>query len=119
MYLASSTVHITGQMPDPIGFSQGEPGQLRAGIPATVLPCTCVPSNRFADEVLPRPPRCHSELQLRPAEIILFPCLCAQDHPGGFAGGPATHTQMPEKEELQFWHNIAVMNFGARSSFEA
>lgn len=61
-------------------------------------PHTFVPGNDFADKVLLWPPRFHSELQLQSAEIVLFPCLCAQGYLGVFTRGPASQTQLPEKD---------------------
>ena len=63
----------------------------------TLSPHTFVPSKGSAGKVL-WPPRCHSELELRSAEIVLFPCLCAQGYLGGFTGGPASQTQLPETQ---------------------
>jgi hypothetical protein len=82
-------------------------------------PHTCVPINSFAGEVF-WAPRFHSELQLRPAEIVLLPRLCAQNHLGGFAGGPASQTQLPEEQTHKPRQETAVTDFGAkRSSFES
>ena len=60
-------------------------------------PHTFVPCKGSAGKVL-WSPRCHSDLELRSAEIVLFPCLCAQGHLGGFTGGPASQTQLPETQ---------------------
>lgn len=59
---------------------------------------TFVPGKGFAGEVLLWPSRFHAELQLGPAEIILFPGLRAQRHPGGLTRGPASQTQLPETQ---------------------
>lgn len=56
-----------------------------------------MPRKCSADEVLPRSPRLHSELQLRSAEIILFPSLCTQDQLGDLVGWSASQTQLPKK----------------------
>lgn len=78
---------------------------------------TCVPRNSFADEVL-WPPRFHTELKLRPAEIVLPPRLRAQDHWEGLAGGPSPQTQLPETQMHKLRQDTTVSDSETRSSFE-